>query len=407
GKDIKGDRRLIREGLIQIDSPETAVRGLTRDFYFNRQGESSTSILMGVFEEGQFISAAVQLSPIENLDFVSNLDEQLQQEEIINIGDRYLQKTHIIYTGIDINEVNNIDEKNSSYLLDFYLWFKYRASNINPDNIEFVNYDVDRLDSGERLTLDEPLELEVVDGLKHTIYQMKADFYDRFDFHDYPFDRQILSIRFQHYNLTRNRIIYVLDLLGTNKITEEDILESFEKNQVFGTITDWHIKSINYYQSTDIDDSTLGYRVLANTNSQLRYSQFNVEIEIARDLLSFSIKNLLPLWFFVLVAYSLMFLPFEDISVEAIGGVLLAVVFYHLSLLDSLPDGVGYVVALDYAFYLLYALIGLQLCLVIVGHSKQMQAIGIKNYQLVRIGKIAFPVIWLIGCLIWYVIYAY
>ncbi|WP_245824175.1 MULTISPECIES: hypothetical protein [Planktothrix] len=88
------------------------------------------------------------------------------------------------------------------------------------------------------------------------------------------------------------------------------------------------------------------------TGSGLEYSQFNAVIDIKRDLLSFSIKNLLPLWFFVAVAYLLLFLPFEQLSVEALSGLLLAVVFYHLSLLQALPDGVGYVVALDYAFYL-------------------------------------------------------
>ena len=30
-------------------------------------------------------------------------------------------------------------------------------------------------------------------------------------------------------------------------------------------------------------------------------------------------------------------------------------VFFHLSLLDSLPEGIGYVVALDYGFYVIYA----------------------------------------------------
>ncbi|MBP0018821.1 MAG: ABC transporter substrate-binding protein [Cyanobacteria bacterium SBLK] len=407
GKNSKQDRNLIREGLVQIDSPDTAVQGLTRDFYFNQQGEASIQTLMGFFNHRKFISAPIQLSLINNINLISNLDEQLQNGEIVKIGDRYLQKTHIVYTGINVNEIDDIDEKNSSYLIDFYLWFKYKISNIQPENIEFVNYDVDRLDSGERLTLGEPIEWEVNNNIKHIIYQMKADFYNQFDFHNYPFDRQILSIRFQHYNLTRKRIIYVIDLLGTNKITEEDWLQSFQENEVFGTITSWHIKKINYYQSTDTDDATLGYEDLANTNSKSEYSQFNLEIEIARDMVSFSIKNLLPLWFFVLVSYSLMFLPFEDISAEAIGGVLLAVVFYHLSLLDSLPDGVGYVVALDYAFYLLYFLIGLQLLLVILGHSKAFHATGIQNAQLIKFGQIAFPTIWFAGCLVWYGIYAY
>ncbi|MBP0018820.1 MAG: ABC transporter substrate-binding protein [Cyanobacteria bacterium SBLK] len=407
GKNLNRDRNLVYQGLTQINSPDTEIQGISGNFYFDDRGETSIPILMGFFKNGLFISDFIQLSPIKNLDLVTNLEEMVKQGEIIKIGDRYLQKTNIVYTGIDINEINDIDEKNSSYLIDFYLWFKYKNKNLNPENIEFTNYDVDRLDSGERLTLGEPLEVKVTDGINHVIYQMKADFYNKFDFHNYPFDLQILSIGFQHYNITREQIIYVVDLVGTGDIPEDEVIKILNENQVLGNITDWSIKDITFYQSTDFDPSTLGYESLVNTNARFEYSQFNVAIEIQRDILSFSIKNLLPLWFFVLVAYSLMFLPFEDISVEAIGGILLAVVFYHLSLLDALPDGVGYVIALDYAFYLLYTLIGLQLCLVILGHSKRFQATGIKNYQLVQFGKFAFPVIWLIGCLIWYVIYAY
>ncbi|WP_204102435.1 MULTISPECIES: ABC transporter substrate-binding protein [Spirulina sp. CCY15215] len=406
GQNSKRDRELIRQGLAQINSPDTAIQGITRKFYFDEKGNTSAPILMGIFNRRNFISDFIQLSPIDNINHVYNLERQLNNGEIFQVNGQYFQKTNIIYTGIDVNEIYNIDEKTSSYLIDFYLWFKYREVNINPENIVFLNYDTNRLDSGETLTLNEPIEVNKNDGITHSLFQLKADFYDKFDFHNYPFDRQILSVKFQHKNLTRNRIIYVLDLAGMRDTKKNEILKNFQENDVFGTITDWHVQNAIFYQNTDIDESTLGYEYLLDTNSQFEYSQFNVEIEIARDIISFILKNLLPLWFFTFVTYSLMFLPFDDISVEAIGGVLLAVVFYHLSLLDSLPDGVGYVVALDYAFYLLYFLIGLQLFIVILGNSRRFQATGVQQFQLVQFGKIAFPIIWLIGCFVWYSIYA-
>ncbi|MEA5468644.1 hypothetical protein VB714_07175, partial [Spirulina sp. 06S082] len=406
GQNSKRDRELIRQGLAQINSPDTAIQGITRKFYFDEKGNTSAPILMGIFNRRNFISDFIQIFPIDNLNNVYHLERQLNNGEIFQVNGQYFQKTNIIYTGIDVNEIYNIDEKTSSYLIDFYLWFKYREVNINPENIVFLNYDTNRLDSGETLTLNEPIEVNKNDGITHSVFQLKADFYDKFDFHNYPFDRQILSVKFQHNNLTRNRIIYVLDLAGMRDTKKNEILKNFQENDVFGTITDWHVQNVVFYQNTDIDESTLGYEYLLDTNSQFEYSQFNVEIEIARDILSFILKNLLPLWFFTFVTYSLMFLPFENISVEAIGGVLLAVVFYHLSLLDSLPDGVGYVVALDYAFYLLYFLIGLQLFMVILGNSRRFQATGVQQFQLVRFGKIAFPIIWLIGCFVWYSIYA-
>lgn len=41
--------------------------------------------------------------------------------------------------------------------MDFYLWFRYKG-NLNPDQIEFSNYGIDRLDSGERLAIEEPIQ---------------------------------------------------------------------------------------------------------------------------------------------------------------------------------------------------------------------------------------------------------
>ncbi|MBP0021173.1 MAG: ABC transporter substrate-binding protein [Cyanobacteria bacterium SBLK] len=404
GKDIKRDRELLRQELSEIDSPDKAVRGITQKFYFDDKGNASAPILMGSFFHQKFISDFVQLFPIENSKFILNLPEKLQSGKIIQIGDRYFHKTNIVYTGIEIDEIDDIDEKQSSYLVDFYLWFHYKGDS-EPNDIIFMNYDVERLDSGEVLTLNEPIEIIETKDFNHVTYHMKADFYDKFDFASYPFDRQTLSIRFQHKNLIRNEIIYAIDVVGMYDTRKEKILKHFEENQVMETSKDWQVKNVTFYQSTDIDESAFVQEYSREEDRKRAYSQFNVEVEIARNILSFSLKNLLPLWFFVLVAYSLIFLPFEDISVEAIGGVLLAIVFYHLSLLDALPDGVGYIVALDYAFYLLYFLIGLQLLLVILGHSKRFQATGIHSDRLVLVGRVAFPTIWLVGCLIWYLIY--
>jgi branched-chain amino acid transport system substrate-binding protein len=177
------------------------------------------------------------------------------------------------------------------------------------------------------------------------------------------------------------------------------------KEEVFKEISAWTPVKVSFYQDTLVNDSTLGDRRVIDTNSNLEYSQFNTAIQIKRDLLGFSIKNLLPLWFFVVVAYLLLFLPFEQLSAEVLSGLLLAVVFYHLSLLQALPDGVGYVVALDYAFYLVYLLLGLELVLVIVGHKESFQKSEIKLSQLISFGRVAFPAIILMFSSLFYWLY--
>ncbi|MGD1700566.1 ABC transporter substrate-binding protein [Dapis sp. BLCC M229] len=395
GKDLKKDRSLVKEGLVGIDSPDTAVETGTRKFYFAENNTASVPIGVGVFDQAQLVSAFTQLQLITNINIISNLEAKIANRNIFKIGQEYWKKTDIVYVGLDLNEISNLDEKSSNYLVDFYLWFRYKG-NVSPDKIEFINYGINRLDSGEQLTLEEPIESGEENGVKYKIYRIKADFHEKFDFHDYPFDQQRLTVKFRNIKRTRDELIYAIDFIGMQNITTQELFNKW-RQKVFKQITSWRPTKITFFQNTLVNDSKLGYRKFINTNSYLEYSQFNVVIDIKREIVSFSLKNLLPLWFFVLVAYQLLFLPFDKLSAELFSGILLAIVFYHLSLLEALPDGIGYVVALDYAFYLVYFLCGLELALVTAGSSNRFKNNKAQLRQLIVSARVLFPVILLIG----------
>ncbi|MEC4984984.1 MAG: ABC transporter substrate-binding protein, partial [Oscillatoria sp. PMC 1076.18] len=362
GKNLAADRSLLRESLAKINSPQTAVSGGTRTFYFDQTGTAIVPIAVGLFDRANLVSAFTQLNTIPNLKVVRNLEQEITNGNIFQIGNQYLRKTDVVYVGLDVNEVSQLNEVNSSYVIDFYLWFRYQTA-ATVDNIEFMNYGIDRLDSGEKLTLGNPLQKGVEDEVKFKIYRLKADFHEQFDFHSYPFDQQDLAVRFRHEFLTRDKLIYALDVVGMRDTYTQE-LSSQWREKVFREITTWIPQQIIFFQNILVNNSTLGYRNFVKANSDLEFSQFNLVINIRRDFLKFSMKNLLPLWFFVAIAYLVLFLPFENISVEALSGLLLAIVFYHLNLLESLADGVGYVVAIDYDFALVYALLCLEILLV-------------------------------------------
>ncbi|WP_293090334.1 ABC transporter substrate-binding protein [Okeania sp. SIO3B5] len=403
GKDIKKDRLRVREGLLRIDSPDTAVKTGMRRFYFNRNNTVTFPPSVGIFDHRQMVSAFTQLQIIPNIKAILNSEAKIASGRILKVWQQYWKKTDIVYVGLDINEVNYLDEKSSTYVVDFYLWFRYQG-NLNPDRIEFSNYGLDRLTSGQKLTIGKPIQSGEENGVKYKIYRVKADFHEKFDFHNYPFDKQHLSVRFRHTELTRDRLIYAIDLIGMQDITKEELFSQW-KQKVFQEITSWTPTKITFFQNTLVKDSTLGYRQLIDTKSNLEYSQFNAVIDIKRKLLSFSIKNLLPLWFFIAVAYQFLFLPFDLLSAELLSGLLLAVVFYHLSLLDALPDGVGYVVALDYAFYLVYLLFGLKLTLVTVGSSDKFRNNEPQRKKLLLLGRVLLPMIVFVGFIWLYLLY--
>ena len=391
-KNIDEERKLVRDSLASFNSPENAIEGLEGILYFDEEGNAKIPLSMGQFENQKFISAFTQLSPVPDIRAVENLEEKLDTGEILIVNDRYLQKTNVVYTGIDLNEITNLDEKTSSYTADFYLWFRYKGD-IDASNIEFTNYSVERLDSGEKLELNEPIETKTEGGITYKLYRMKADFKEQFVFSDYPFDSQKISVRFRHANQQRENLIYVVDVVALQDISGEGMLEKLQESEVFSTITDWKIESGDIFQDTIQDNSTLGKEELVNTDGSLEYSRLNLVVNIERDFLSFSLKNLLPLFFFILVSYLLFFLPFEEISVEAISGVLLAIVFFHLSLLEALPDGVGYVVALDYAFYVVYVLITLQLVMVVVGQNPKFEENKMRLKNLIKTSRIVYLIL--------------
>ena len=395
GKDIKKDRFRVREGLLRINTPDTAVETGMRRFYFDKNNTVTLPPSVGIFDHRQIVSAFTQLQIIPNIKAILNSEAKFASGNILQIGQQYLQKTDIVYVGFDINEVSYLDEKSSTYVMDFYLWFRYQG-NLNPDQIEFSNYGIDRLDSGEKLTIEEPIQSGEENGVKYKIYRIKADFHEKFDFHDYPFDQQGLTIKFRNIKRTRDEFIYAIDFIGMQNITTQELFNKW-RQKVFKQISSWRPTKITFFQNTLVNDSKLGYRKFINTNSYLEYSQFNVVIDIKREIVSFSLKNLLPLWFFVLVAYQLLFLPFDKLSAELFSGILLAIVFYHLSLLEALPDGIGYVVALDYAFYLVYFLCGLELALVTAGSSNRFKNNKAQLRQLIVSARVLFPVILLIG----------
>ncbi len=391
-ENLAEERSLVRDSLASFNSPENSLEGVLGNFYFDEEGNAATTISMGRFKNQKFISAFTQLSPIPEIRTVENFREKLASGEILIFNNQYQQKTNVVYTGIDLNEITNLDQKTSSYTADFYLWFRYQGD-MDASNIEFTNYSVYRLDSGEKLELSEPIETKTANGITYDLYRMKGDFKEQFVFDDYPFDSQKISVRFRHANQQRENIIYVVDVVGLEDISSQGILQRLKESEAFSTITDWNLESAQIFQDILKDNSTLGKKELVNTDASIEYSRFNFVLTIHRSLGSFSIKNLLPLFFFVLVSYLLLFLPFEQITVEVVSGVLLAVVFFHLSLLEALPDGVGYVVALDYAFYVIYELMILQMVMVVVGKHPGFEENKHKLHQLIQLSRIVYLIL--------------
>ena len=103
------------------------IDGITGKTFFQFQ-DAGKPISLGIFSRGKFITAPAQYYPVGDPRFVPNFNAKLEDQRVITRGGSYFYKTDIVYSGINYNEISNIDENEPSYFVDFYLWFRYRPN---------------------------------------------------------------------------------------------------------------------------------------------------------------------------------------------------------------------------------------------------------------------------------------
>ena len=348
---IEDKRAKVKNSLWKISTQATSVQGVTGFLYFDAHGDVINMIPIARFNNGTLVPTIQQYQPIEDLNSLDNILLKALDNEIIHVNGKFMRLSKLVFTGIDLIELSELNEKEGKFLAEFYLWFRYHGD-LNDTNINFVNIvDTD-------MVIGVPIVNIVEKGnIKTRTYHIKKEFKIKLNLADYPLDSQTLAIRFKHKKLAYDQLVYVVDNLGMklNKDTN-NMLEKFKKNDVF-MIGGWNIKRILFYQNNKITDSTLGMSELFSSNKRIQYSQFNLELEIERYVKSFILKTLLPVIFLIVLGYFAFFIPLSGFAQRVSLGVNLIVAssLFHLRLASALPN-IGYLVLIEYIFYMIYFL---------------------------------------------------
>lgn len=274
--DISGGverRARLRDALAAIDSQRVAINGVTGLLYFDDQGDTPRSVSVIQYRNAQAISAPTQLQTVRNLQEVRDLEQSFAEGKVLLVGDQFLYRTDVVYAGVEIIEIDKFNERALTFETEFFLWFRY-ADAPSPEQVEFLN-------SLDDLSLGAPIEQTVEDGMTYTLYRVKGRF--RADYHPrpYSFGRHSLGIAFLHRTLNRNRLIYVVDVLGMGT-TESDVLadrmaRSKALNPAMGWETDQVVLATDaVVRSSKGDPKYLNYR-----GGGVEYSRFNVETLIS------------------------------------------------------------------------------------------------------------------------------
>lgn len=346
------NRIQVRNALHTFNRPEKSFKGVTGHIYFDAKGNAVTPSPFGIYMRDKMVSAPAQLTPILAPEAVLDLQQEVEKGRILFFEGKYYYKTKVVYTGLDLNEITNIDQKDQSFTADMYLWFRHKGD-MKYREIEFANA-VNPID----LRAD-PLIQGRVNDMKYRAYRVKTKFLQSFQFHHYPFDAQDLHIQFRHKDLNRQQLIFVADDLGMQRSVDSDLVKRIKKNSGFKGHNEWVLQDILVYSDIGSADSTLGNPRMFSSKADtgISYSRFNLVVDIKRNAKSYVLKNLVPLFFIFFLGYAMTFIFPEPppFAARLNLGVILLLTTVSLSLMTSnqLPD-IGYLMAMDYLYFFVY-----------------------------------------------------
>ena len=343
GKGIRADRQRLKKALKSFNEPDNSVQGVTGKLYFDQERTVPRPALqLGVWRRHQFLPAYFQYREAAT-ESKSGLmadkknsvpTDQTNAEKKQAINGQQLKRYRVVYAGIDINHISNIDTKQGQFTADFYIWFRY-AGLFDDNNIIFP-------DAVTPVMLGTPSIKKAPDGANIHVYKVQADFLADFNVYSYPLDRHKLRIRFRHQQETRDDLIYVPDIEGLPFLTQKND----QGQSMIRTIPDWDVKDISYTQQIVAGPPLADHKTV--------YSAFDTHVEIQRHKHTILlIKIFSPLLFIIISWYFIFFRPGSTNAFQ-LSALLLATLFtlwFRLLYSSSLP-GQGLITDISFLLYL-------------------------------------------------------
>jgi ABC-type branched-subunit amino acid transport system substrate-binding protein len=345
GSNRQADRRSIRDWLASLKGPQSAANGVAGPIYFDKDHNAQRGISVGVFNAGHLVSAPVQFIPVSDPDQVPGWDRLSTTGMVIDAPDAKFVKTPVVYAGIELNSLDNIDVRNNTFAADFFLWFRYQDElNLDPHEVEFPT-----VVSGASLGKEVGYRSRA--GFTTVTYHVKGVFHTDYEFSRFPFDEQTLKIPIQFHNSNNYTMILAYGNSGAGAAKSGGTGERASASSVLASKL-WRLKDQIFYRDVVAYKSSFGEDTGASRQSGVEVNRINAAITIDRDVFGFAVKNFLPLVCIlvaVLIGYALapdVINPRVSIGVTA----LLTTSVLYQKLAGDLPT-VTYITAMDYVFF--------------------------------------------------------
>jgi hypothetical protein len=241
-----------------------------------------------------------------------------------------------VQVGFYLNRVVNLDLKQNTYWMDFYIWFRWKGKIDPTESFEFMN----AYEKWGSTSVAENESFRVLpDGYKYKEMHMEYEFSSPLNFSSYPLDEQILTIQLE-------------DKANSDKVIQyiPDAADSRYSPDLF--IQGWKPLKHDVISSTHFYDSRFGQSV-AQKNT---YSRVTFRLFIARHPRHLHLfKLFLPVVIILIMVVVIFFIPisFFESRVEIAVTGLLSLIALQMVLNETLPP-VGYLTLTDKVYYLAY-----------------------------------------------------
>jgi branched-chain amino acid transport system substrate-binding protein len=238
---------------------------------------------------------------------IDNVEAELKRKRLLYIDNQYMYLTKVVYTGVKLQKIENLDIDAMTANMEFYLWFRFQG--------DFESKDFSFANAVGDLEIEGPVQRKNRDDIQHHLYKISGKFHlDPFE-DPPPFGRHIVGFDFRHKNLSRNNLIFVVDVLGMG-----DELSMTSKNvskvkHILMPSSKWCLDRFICYQDTS-EVSTLGIPEYINLkDGKVKYSRFNYGVQIKKS--QFNFREIFPRSIDqYLIFFCIMFLIFTHLSVK-------------------------------------------------------------------------------------------
>ena len=285
---IEQSRYKIFRYLKSLTSFDKAFNGVNGSLFFDKYGEVQKNMLIGQYDGSQLISAMTQLMPITAKGKINYINE-IKNGRMLYVNDRFMYKANVIYSGIALKNVANINKEDNTADMTFSIWFRYRGS-FDPGGLQIINAVGD-------VKFGDPVEELRKGDITFKLYNVTGKFRMNYSDTIRPYGSQVFGVSFRHKSLSRNNIILVVDILGIDIGRATTLPEKIQDSRVIDPSLGWAVDKAWYSSETTSEDSLGRPQFVGFGTESPTFSRIDFGVMISGD--SLSLRDIVPAEYFI------------------------------------------------------------------------------------------------------------